>query len=144
MARVTPEEYADDWASGLSGATAKIRRGIERVTVSPGVKAADAQDRFQAALLASIADGTWAAQLRKMTVDDWKASAINKGLTRIATGVTEAKPAQVETARKLLAAVDASVAEANRTPRGDLEANITRMNTFVRGMAKRKLRRPGA
>jgi hypothetical protein len=46
-------------------------------------------------------------------------------------------------AERLLQAVDAAVSEANRTPRGDLEANISRMTTFVRSMAGKKLRRPG-
>lgn len=144
MARVTPEEYSADWSQGLQGAGEKIRRGVNKVTVSPGVQAAAAKDRMLANLTAAVNDGTWEAQLRKMSVDEWKAFMLEKGVGRIAAGVTAAQPYQVEMARKLLAAVDASVAEANRTPRGNLEQNIQRMTTFVRGMASRKLRRPGA
>ena len=37
---------------------------------------------------------------------------------------------------ELLQAVDNAVNVTNQTPRGDLEQNLNRMNTFVREMAK--------
>ena len=144
MARVNATEYADKWQRRLTGAQQDIQKGINRVTESPGIKAANAQQTMLTNLLAAINDGTWAAQLRKMTLEDWKNSAINKGLQRIASGVAAAGPAQVQMAEKLLAAVDASLAVVNQTKRGDLEANISRMVTMAREMNKRKLRRPGA
>lgn len=144
MARVTADQYTERWKTGLTQNTGRIREGINRVTVSPTEMAAKAAERTLQKIIAAFQDGTWASQLRKVSLEDWKASAINIGLTRIAAGVEAATEDQREMAVKLLAAVDASVAEAEKTPRGDLEANITRMTTFVRGMAKRKLRKPGA
>lgn len=143
MARVTADQYTDRWKTGLTQNTNRIREGIQRLTVSPTESAAKVADRALQKIIAAFQDGTWAAQLRRVSLEDWKTSAINKGLTRIAQGVEGADASQREMAARLLAAVDASVAEAERTPRGDLEANITRMTTFVRGMASRKLRRPG-
>jgi len=143
MARVTADEYADKWSRRLKGSTEDIRRGISRVSVSPTEQAAKAADLMLNNLMKSVQDGTWAAQLRAVSLDDWKQSATSKGLQRIASGVDAATADQVGMAQKLLAAVDASVADANKTPRGDLEANITRMTSFVRGMAGRKIRRPG-
>jgi hypothetical protein len=142
MARVTAEEYAEKWTRRIKGSTEDIRRGISKVSVSPTEQAAKKAELALQKIIAAFQDGTWAAQLRKVGLEDWKASAIGKGLQRIAAGVDAAAPRQVQMASSLLAAVDASVAEANATPRGDLEANITRMTTFVRGMNKRKLRRP--
>jgi hypothetical protein len=142
MARVTAEEYAEKWNRRLKGATEDIRRGINKVSVSPTELAAKKSELALQKIIQAFQDGTWAAQLRKVGLDDWKQSAIGKGLQRIAAGVDAAQPGQRQMAEQLLAAVDASVAEANQTPRGDLESNITRMTTYVRGMAKRKLRRP--
>ncbi len=144
MARVTAEEYADKHARRLKGATEDIRRGIERVSEAPGKKAAAAQSRMMENLMASIQDGTWAAQVSKVSLQEWKDSAIGKGIGRIAAGIDAAQPKQVAMAQKLLAAVDATLTEVNRTPRGDLETNIARSANWARGMNKRKLRRPGA
>lgn len=144
MAKVTAQQYADKWGRRLKGATQDIRDGIDRVTEAPGKRAAAASDRMRTNLLASIDDGTWASQVAKVSVEDWKSAAKEKGIGRIAQGVDSALPSQALMAEKLLAAVDATVAEVNRTPRGGLEENIQRMTTFARGMAKRKLRRPGS
>lgn len=144
MAKVTASEYATKWANRLSGATEDIRRGISRVSEAPGVKAAAAKELMKQKLLQSLDDGTWAAQVAGVSLEDWKKAAAGKGVDRIASGVNAAKDKQVQMAERLLTAVDASVAEANQTPRGDLEQNITRMTAFVRGMAKRKIRRPGS
>ncbi len=144
MARLSASEYAEKWARRLSGASEDVKKGIGRVTEAPGVKAAANQEAMRINLNKSIDDGTWAAQTRKVSLEDWKKAAIDKGTARLASGVQAAQASQVPMAEKLLAAVDASVAEANQIKRGDLEANVQRMTTFVRGMAKRKLRRPGA
>lgn len=137
MARVTPEKYADRWKTGLTQNTARIREGIENVKVSPTAAAAAVADRTLSKIIAAFQDGTWANQLKKVSLEDWRDSAINKGLQRIAAGVEAATPAQVQMAQKLLAAVDATMAEVNKTPRGDLETNIARSATMIRGMAKR-------
>jgi len=142
MARVTAQEYAEKWNRRLKGATEDIRRGIAKVSVSPTEMAAKKAEITLQKIIAAFQDGTWASQLRKVSLESWKESATIKGLQRIAAGVDAAQPGQAQMAEQLLAAVDAAVAEANQTPRGDLEANITRMTTFVRGMNKRKLRRP--
>jgi hypothetical protein len=144
MARVTAAEYVEDWKRGLVGSTDKIRRGISRVTESPTEKAAKSQERALQNLIQAFTDGTWASQLRKVSLEDWKSSATNKGLQRIAAGVEGASASQVQMAERLLAAVDASLMEVNKTPRGDLEANISRSVTMQRQMAQRKLRRPGS
>lgn len=142
MAKVNATEYADKWASRLSAAGEDVRRGVEKVTVAPGIQAAAAKERMKAAIIKAIDDGTWEAQVKAVSLEDWKASMVGKGINRLSEGVNAAKPKQVAMAEKLLAAVDASVAEANATPRGSLEDNINRMTAFVRGMAKRKIRRP--
>lgn len=144
MARLTPAEYAEKWARRLKGSTEDIRRGIDRVAEAPGEAAARAQDVMLQKVTASINDGTWAAQVRGVSKEEWQKAAKEKGIGRIAQGVDSAAPRQGAMAERLLAAVDASVAEANRTKRGSIEDNITRMTTFVRGMHARKLRRPGS
>jgi hypothetical protein len=141
MARVTPAEYAEKWNRRLSQSTEDIRRGIARVSEAPGIRAAANKEAMLANLTKAVNDGTWENQVRSVTLEDWKKAATEKGVSRIPQGVASASASQVTMAERLLPAVDASVAEVNKTKRGDLEANITRMTTFARSMAARKLRR---
>lgn len=138
MAKVTPQEYAEKWGRRLKGSTEDIRRGANRVTEAPGAAAARQQDLMLTKLTEAITSGLWAQQVQAVTLEDWKKALLEKGVGRIAAGVDAAAPAQQQMAQRLLTAVDASMADANRTPRGSLEDNINRMTTFVRSMAAKK------
>lgn len=137
MAKVSPTEYAEKWGRRMKGATADIQRGVEQVTESPGVAAARQAQLFLQKLSEAIASGKWQRAVAGVSAQDWKDSMIRKGLQRIAAGVDQAQPSQVQMAQKLLADVDAAVAEVNKTPRGDLETNIGRAATFARSMHSR-------
>lgn len=140
MARVNAQEYAEKWSRRLKSSTEDIRRGIGKVSEAPGVAAARQVNLMKSNLNKSIDDGTWAAQVSAVPLQEWKDAAGKKGVDRIAAGVDAASPKQAAMATALLANVDASVSEANAIPRGTLEDNINRMTTFVRGMAKRRIR----
>lgn len=140
MAKVTPEQYAEKWGRRMKGSTEDMRNGISNVKTAPGEMAAKQVALMKANLLKSIEDGTWERNVRKVGLVEWQEKMLNKGLPRVAAGVDAAQPKQVGMATKLLAAVDATVAEVNQTPRGTLEDNINRMTTFARGMAKRKIK----
>lgn len=144
MAKLNAQEAAEKWGRRLKGSTEDIRRGIERTTEAPGVKAAAAQEKMKANLNASIDDGTWAKQVAGVSLADWQEKAKSKGLTRIAQGVDAAADKQVGMYEKLLAAVDQTVAEVSRMPSTTLEDRINRMVAYSRGMNSRKLKRPRA
>jgi hypothetical protein len=144
MAKLTAQEYAEKWARRLKGSTEDIRRGIDRVIEAPGEAAARSKDLMLQKVTAAINDGTWESQVRSVSKEDWQRAAKDKGIGRIAQGVDSAAPRQAAMADRLLAAVDSSVAAANRVKRGTLEDNIQRMTIFVRSMSEKKLRRPGS
>lgn len=140
MAKLTPAEYAEKWGRRLKGSSEDIRRGISRVTEAPGVAAAKQADLMKTKINEALDSGRWARNVAAVSLEDWKKKATDKGIARIGVGVDAAQTSQVQMAEQLLAAVDATKAEVEQTPRGDLEANITRMTTFARGMHKRKFK----
>lgn len=142
MARLTAAEAAEKWGRRLKGSTEDIRRGVQRVTEAPGVAAARNQDAMIQNLVASVQDGTWAARVSGVSLEDWKARTIDKGINRIAAGVDAAQTKQVQVMEQVLAAVDATTAEISRMPNVTLEDRINRMTAYARGMAGRKIRRP--
>jgi len=143
MAKVTPQEYAEKWARRLSGSTEDIRRGIAKVSVAPGELAAAQQDAMLTNVVASINSGLWANRVRCVSLGDWQKAATEKGIPRIAVGVTAAEPKMARIAGPLLQAVDESAAISNALPKGTLEDSINRMTTFVREMHARAPRRQG-
>lgn len=140
MAKISAQEYAEKWGRRLKGSTEDIRRGIDRVKVAPGKAAAAQKDLMKAKLIAALDDGTWERMVSGVSLEEWQSAAKDKGLNRIAAGVDGAATKQVVMAEKLLKAVDESVAQVNRTPRGTLEDNINRMTTYAREMHKRKIK----
>lgn len=132
--RVSPAEYAEKWGRRLSGATEDIRRGVDRVTESPTEAAAAAAEKMLARLTAKVLDGTWAAQLRKVSLPEWKDAMKNKGIPRIAAGVSGATAKQVEFATALLAYEESLMGTVEAMPDITLEDSIARATTWMRGM----------
>ena len=138
MSKVTAQEYAEKHARRLKASTEDIRRGLERVTVSPTQQAANKIDKMKANLDAAFADGRVKAGLQSVSLDAWKNAAINKGVNRIAAGIDAVRAQQEQMASKLLAAVDGATAKVRLMPDTTLDDNIARMSTYAREMAKNK------
>ncbi len=127
-----PNAVATQWANQLAAATTKITAGVGNVTVAPG-QAAARQKAVWAANVAAAQD-KWASKVASVTLTDWQTAMTTKGIPRIASGATAAEPKFAAFMTKLLPYI---AAQRNALPaRGNLEQNITRMSTFVRGMAK--------
>lgn len=138
MAKLTAQEFQEKHARRLKASIDDMRKGVERVTVSPTEKAAAKQDKMKANILASIDNGKWAAGLKRVTLDDWKTKMINKGVNRVSSGIDEAAPKVIEFASELLPYIDSAKAKIEKMPDVTLEDNISRMTSFIRDMSKFK------
>lgn len=134
MAKVTAAQFADKWGRRLNAASADIKTGVNAVQVAPGEAAAAAQDRMLTNLMAAVNSGFWAKQVSGVSLNDWKDAMINKGIGRIAAGVTQAQKTKIGTFTRLLSAVDSAAAEANAIPKGDINQSIARAAAFMTAM----------
>lgn len=75
------------WVNRLSGATADIQAGIQRVTVAPGTKAVAKKTKWQNNVV-NAAD-KWARNTGRVSLQDWQNAAINVGVPRIAQGAQQ-------------------------------------------------------
>jgi len=138
MAKVTPEEFAEKHNRRLKSALPDMEAGIKKVTEAPTAKAAAKQEKMKQRLIARIDDGTWAARLKKVGVDEWKEKAISKGIPRVSAGIDAARDKVTDFASQLLPHIDAGKAAIDKMPDITLEDSINRMSTFVRHMSKFK------
>jgi len=136
MAKVTPEEFYDKYQRRLKGAVDDIRRGLEKVTEAPTAKAAAKQDKMKARIVEAIDSGKWARGLKRVSIEDWKTAAINKGVGRIAAGVDGASDKVKEFAAQLLSYQDSLKSKIEAMPDLTLEDRINRAVTWIREMSK--------
>jgi hypothetical protein len=134
MARVNASEFAEKWKRRTAGATEDYRRGVQRVNVAPGQRAAEAQEKMMTNLIESITSGKWANNVASVSLQEWKDSAINKGLQRISAGVEGASPKMQRFATELLQAVDSAKAEIDSMPSTTFEDRLARMTAYSRRM----------
>lgn len=134
----TAREATDKWAKNLKGSTESIRKGIDRVSVSPAAKAADNIEKMKARLMEAFDNGTIEKALRGVELEDWKDAFKNVGIGRISGGVDKADGKMIEFFDWLIPRVEAGKTKIAKMPDITLEDNISRMTTFVRHMAEQK------
>lgn len=134
--RVTPEQFAERWGTGLTGSIERMRTGVEAVTVAPGVSAAAKADKWHAAISRQDTKDKWKARVGAVPLDVWQQAMINKGLNRIADGVENATPKMEVYGAKLIAHQNRLLSEMDQLADITLEDSIKRMTYWVRGMAK--------
>lgn len=144
MARVNAQQWLEKWGRRMNSAGPDVQAGVQRVQTAPGQQAAAAQQLMLQRLQEAIQNGSWARGVQSVSLADWQKSMIDKGIPRIAQGVTQAQRTAGGRIAALLSAVDASAAEANALPKGGIEQSIARAAAFMRGMSQRAPRRTGA
>lgn len=135
---MTAQGWLTKWGQRLNASTQYITSGVNGVTQAPGVAAAAAQDRMLTNLTAAVTSGLWAQQVSGVSLSDWKSAMTNKGIPRIAAGVTQAQSTKVNTITSLLSAVNNAASEANALPKGGIEQSIARASAFMRAMSASK------
>lgn len=135
MAKLTPEEFQEKHARRLKGATDDMRKGIERVTENPMLKAVAKQEKMRTKLMQSIDDGKWARGLKRVSTEEWKDKMINKGLGRVASGIDGAKDKVVSFASELLPHIDRLKEKVDKMPDTTIDDSANRMVAFMKGMS---------
>lgn len=136
MAMPNAQQVATNWANGMANSSEKLKAGINNVTVAPTEKAAMAVDRQVVGVQRAANSGKTATNLRKVSLQDWKDAALNKGVGRVAAGAQNAKPKMAAFMTKFLPYLQQGVDKLANMPRGDLEQNIARATTMMRHNAE--------
>jgi len=136
MAKLTAAQAREKHARNLKASVPDITIGVDAVTEAPGKKAAAAQAKMKANLVASIDDGTWAQRVGAVTLEEWKTAMKDKGIGRIASGIDGAAAKTEDFFNQLFSYQDSIKPEIDRMPDLTLEDSINRMTTWVRKMAQ--------
>lgn len=129
-------QVGEKWSRSMAGASENYKQGVMAVNESPTEKAAQAADRYVMGVQQSVDSGRFQARLRRITLQDWKSAAINKGAGRLATGAAQAKEKYTQSMGNLLPYIAQGVAQL--PARGTLEQNLQRMMQMATYMAQYK------
>lgn len=130
----TPQDIAANWASRLAQSGDKITKGVQAVTVAPGQAAARQADVWANNTVAS--KDKWRSRVANVTLQEWQAAIVNKGVPRIASGAQASQGKFADFMTRLLPHIDS--VKGTLPARGTLDQNIDRMVRFSRGMAQFK------
>lgn len=136
MPKLTPAEAAEKWGRRLKGATSDIRDGVDRVTEAPGKKAAEKVDKWVAKMTDTEVQNKWARRVGAVSLEDWKTQMKDVGVGRIAAGVEAEIPDMGDFYTEVFPYIERGQSEVEKLPDISLEDSITRMDTFIRHMAK--------
>lgn len=141
MANVSAAEWLQNWGNGLNGAGAKIKRGVSRVTVAPGVSAASKEDKMKAGINAAIDSGKWSNRVQSVSLPQWQDSMITKGVANISSGVAQAQKNKVQAVQQMLADNDAAVSAVANMPTDTMEQRMAKATAFMRARSEAANRR---
>lgn len=120
------------WQQNATNAVQAYKDGVASVTVAPGQAAARQKDAYVQGVQANA--NLWAANVAKVSLQDWQAAAQGKGGDRFAGGITAGAPRMGQFLQNFLPKVNQIAA--NLPPRGTLEQNIARATAQIRETAK--------
>ena len=86
----TAQQWADEWAAGVSGASQKYTQGIQDTTVDVVGRAIANQAALLANFQQAVTSGEWARRLAAVGTGGWKAAAIAKAANYV-TGAAAGK-----------------------------------------------------
>jgi len=138
MVKLNAGEFQEKWARRLKGSLEDIKKGVDKVTEAPGVKAAAKVEKLKAKWLAKIDDGTWAKQVSGVSLEEWKRLFKDKVTARLSSGVDGATAKVTKFAEKLLAYEDTLQGKVKRMPDLTIEDSIARATQWIREMGKFK------
>lgn len=138
MPRVTPEEGADKLISRAKAAAPFIAAQVAKVTEAPTERAAAKIGKMQTKFNEAVASGKVERGLRRVSLSDWKAAMIEKGVPRISQGLDQARNKVVEFNREFYPHLERVQSEIAAMPDTTLEDSISRMVHNVRRNAEFK------
>ncbi|HEV2371395.1 MAG TPA: hypothetical protein VGS19_04420 [Streptosporangiaceae bacterium] len=132
MARNLPSaaDATAAWKTGFAGAGTKWANGVNSVDVAPGQLAVAAQPRYLAGVQMNV--GKWAANTQAVSLAQWKATTVQKGQGRLASGA-EAGATKYQAKIQAVLQAEASII-GSLPPRGTVEQNIQRSAQFQMAM----------
>lgn len=132
--RATSASATAKWLSGMQGASDRMKSGAMAVQTAPGVKAAQAADKWLAKV--TQAKAKYAANVSAVSLQSWQNSYVNIGIPRVAQGAQQKQDKVAAFHDQFLPYLAAGLQTIDKMPSTTLEDGIARATAMIRYNAK--------
>lgn len=129
MAKLNAQDATSKWVSNLSNSTAIIKRGVDAVTVAPGVAAANSVQLWLQRIQQSA--DKWKKNVGAVSLQDWQSAMSNYGIARIAQGAQAKQGKYTKFAEGFFPYLQQGMDKVKAMPKGDINASIARSNAMI-------------
>lgn len=134
--RLSPQDAADKHIRRTTAAVEDMRKGVAAVTEAPTQAAVRKLDKMQQRWLEAYNSGKIQRGLERVSLEDWKSAMLDKGVGRVASGVTAARSKLEGFYGELFAYEDRLLSDIDGMSDLTLEDSIARSAAWIRGMSK--------
>lgn len=127
--RSDPQTATDRWVSGMQNATTAMQRGVAAVTISPGVKAAQAADKWLTKV--TQARDKFARRVGALQLGDWQTAMTSYGIGRVGQGAAAKKGKMLSFQQDFLPYLQQGVTKIDSMPKNTLEDGIARAVAMI-------------
>lgn len=132
--RATSASATAKWLQGMQGASDRMKSGAMAVQTAPGVKAAQAADKWLAKVTAAKAK--YAANVGAVSLQSWQNSYVNIGIPRVAQGAQQKQDKVTSFMDQFLPYLQNGLATIDKMPSTTIEDGIARATAMIRYNAK--------
>ena len=133
--KLTPAQVAEKHARRTKAATQDMVAGVNAVETNPATKAIAKKQKLMQNWNAAMQSGKWERGMKRVTLDGWKQSMIEKGVGRVAAGIDASMDKTTEFYAELLPFQDDLSKKIDNLPDLTIEDSIQRASTWIRGMS---------
>ncbi|MBA7584776.1 hypothetical protein ES708_26736 [subsurface metagenome] len=136
--RLSADRISDKWGRHMKAAVPDIQAGLDAMTVDPGQKAVDAQEKMKANLVASIDSGIWAKRRLEVSKADFVKITKEKVGKNLNTGVDAGMPKRKKFDNWLVGRLNAVLPEVAAMPDMTFEDSMARIRRQLEHMKAEK------
>ena len=133
--QLNPQEVAEKHARRTKAAVQDMVRGVQNVTINPAAVAITKKDKLVNNWNTAMQSGKWERGMKRVTLESWQASMVNKGAGRVAAGLDGAMPKTTAFFTELLPFQADLSKKIETLPDLTIEDSINRASTWIRGMS---------
>lgn len=130
-----PTGVARKWAERTQAASGAYTEGVQSVTTAPGQQAASKADTWSAKLALPDTKARFRANVARVSLEEWKTAAVQKGASRFGEGARAAQPKMQSFMTSFLPFQESITTRVRAMPNVTLEDGIRRATEQIRGTA---------
>jgi hypothetical protein len=131
---LTPEQIAEKHNRRTKAAVQDLVKGVQATTVNPASQAVAKKAKLLQNWNEAMQSGKWERGMKRVTLESWQKSMIDKGAGRVSAGLDASMPKTVEFFAELIPFQNDLSKKIEQLPDLTIEDSINRAATWIRGM----------